>query len=86
MNKHPILAALVALVVLTGCATTKTETIYVQPQCALPPLPVLPVIDWAELQGTDSALDRLEEYEALLVDALLEHRAMLGAICNRAAD
>lgn len=76
-------AALVALVLLTGCTTrTVTETVFVQPECQVPPVPALPTLDWAELHGSDDALNRIEDYEALLVDSLLEHRAILTEVCH----
>lgn len=83
MKPIHIAAALAALALLTGCVTrTVTETVFVQPECQVPPVPALPPVHWAELHGSDDALNRLEEYEALLVDSLLEHRAILNEVCH----
>jgi hypothetical protein len=75
-------AVLVALVLLAGCASKQIEYIEVRIECALPPLPVLPTLEWDELSGDADSLDRLEVYEARLVDSLNEHREMLRVICE----
>jgi hypothetical protein len=74
--------ALATLVLLTGCASKQIEYIEVRTKCSLPPLPAESNVQWYEISGTDSALNRLEEYEAGLVDSLVEHREMLRAICE----
>lgn len=68
------------MALLTACETV--EYVEVHPECETPPLPVLPELQWDELQGSEDALRRLEEYEALLVDSLIEHRKMLKALCE----
>lgn len=76
--KRALIVVLVVLVLLLiGCQTAPT-----QPVCSLPPVPSLPTIDWAELQGSDDALYRLELYEARLVDSWLEHRVIVETVCG----
>jgi hypothetical protein len=75
-------AALVALVLLTGCASKQVEYIEVRVECSLPPLPPETDLQWSEITGTDAALVKLEDYEASLVDSLHEHRELLRVICE----
>lgn len=91
-------AALVALVALTGCETT-TEIEYIRPDCRVPPLPAVVAPEWSSLllpfdympqSHTDTmeysrALDQLEAYDMAVADSLIEHRAMLRAICEMGA-
>lgn len=72
-----IVVMVVLVLLLIGCQVSPTR-----PVCSLPPVPTLPMIDWAELQGSEDALYRLEKYEARLVDSWLEHRAIVTTLCN----
>jgi hypothetical protein len=78
---------LAASVVLTGCATNQAEYLYVyEPvQCELPVLPTLPIIYNSELTLKPDVLERLVEYESLVVDSLHVHREMLRTICDQSA-
>lgn len=79
--KTILIAVLASLALLTGCETVRY--VEVKPECDVPPLPVLPSIDWDELSGQGDALARLEAYEAALVDSLIEHREMLKVLCKK---
>lgn len=96
MRNQLLLAALVSLALLTGCANPQVRYVYVEPQCTVPPLPAFNPPNWEDLllpesvlQGTQlqrfsKAIDYLERYEAVLVDTLHEHREMLKVLCSRA--
>lgn len=79
-----------AMIVLTGCAT-KTEYVYIQPECSVPPMVTdadLPDIDVAKVYnalGTKTA-EKLLKRERLIVDCLLEHRAILEEVCGDGSD
>lgn len=97
MMNRLILAAMVSLVLLTGCANSQVRYVYVEPHCTVPPLPALNPPDWedlllpesvlrgTQLQRFSKAIDSLEHYEADLVDTLHEHRELLKVLCGRAA-
>lgn len=70
----------------SGCAT-KTEYVYIKPECSVPPmvseadLPNIDVDYVYDNLGTEVAEDLLKR-ERLIVDSLLEHRAILKEICD----
>ena len=73
------------MVLLTACASEPrvvTEYVPVQIECTVPELHALPMMTWGEINGTEDALDRLEQYEAALVDSLIEHRDQLTELCG----
>lgn len=73
------------MALLTACATeprTITQYVETETDCTVPELPALPVVMWGEIEGSDDALDRLEAYEAALVDSLNVHRKKLKSICG----
>lgn len=96
MRLPSMIAALAALVLLTACGTTQIETVYIEPDCSLPPLPseqppmwedLLVPFEWIDSghedwRTYDAALDDYERYEAALVDHIAETRAMLGEVCS----
>ncbi len=81
----------------TGGCAKRIEYVYVEPVCSVPPLPRdLPRID------VDGLYDALEAYhgvdpgrqmaealrkrERLIVDSLMEHRAVVTEICGKKKD
>lgn len=78
----------VALIIggMVGCAK-RIEYVYVEPECDVPPLvseAQLPQVDVDYVYdnlGTDVA-EKLMKRERLIVDNLMEHRAVLQAVCN----
>lgn len=69
---------------ISGCAITKTEYIYVQPECIVPvqpALPTLPAIVIYESLGKESFLI-LQEREEKLVTWALDMETILTTICN----
>lgn len=87
MLKKRIIGLLLASVLLggatLGCATT--EYVYVSPECTVPPMPSNlpePDVDYIyDRLGTEVA-EQLLERERLIIDSLLEHRAILGELCK----
>lgn len=96
MMNRLLLAALVSLALLTGCANPQVRYVYVETHCTVPPLPAFNPPDWEDLllpesvlsgtplQRFSKAIDYLEHYEADLVDTLHEHREMLKVLCGSA--
>lgn len=83
------------MIVLTACSTT-TETVYIEPECTVPPAPTLDAPDYDDLlipfsyipsdnpdyKKYDDALTELEEYEVDLVNYTLEIKTGLEEVCN----
>lgn len=71
--------------VTTGCAT-KTETVFIQPECSVPPLPSNlpePDVDYIYDRLGFEVAEQLMLRERLIVDSLMEHRAILKEICSK---
>ena len=77
-------AALVAsLAIIAGCANNQIETVYIEPECELPPLPAESGLDVDELDAlSDETFARLDHYIEGLIDSVHEHREMLRASCG----
>ena len=72
----------VSLAIIAGCANNQTETVYIQPECELPPLPAESGLDVEELDPLpDETFARLYHYIEGLIDSVHEHREMLRAAC-----
>ena len=79
--KNAVILA-VSWAALTGCASTQIETVFVEPECNLPPLPAASGVDVSELAGlSDETFARVEFYIEGLIDSIAEHREMLRAAC-----
>lgn len=71
---------------MIGCSA-KTETVFLKPECSVPPmvieadLPDINVDKVYDALGTETA-EKLLKRERLIVDSLLEHRAILKEICK----
>jgi hypothetical protein len=67
---------------MTGCATTE-RLVYVQPECTVPAMPQPPEVDAAALDALDDdTYWLLRRRDRVLTDSLLEHRAILRAVCE----
>ncbi len=67
---------------MVGCATT-TETVFVGPECDVPPRPVLPEIASERMDDlSDETYWDLMDRERRLTDWGLEMEAMLDALCT----
>ena len=70
---------------VSGCGPKSIETVYVQPRCSVPPLPAnlpQPDVDYIyDRLGTDVA-EQVRKRERLIVDSLMEHRAILKEVCK----
>ena len=77
-------AGLLAISVATSGCTTTTEYVTLQPQCAPPKQPALPVIDRGELWDKlgDSEYRVLERYVNGLWSWADEQAAMLDVLCG----
>ena len=80
-NARRVLVLAAICVAASGCTTT---TEYVRPQCAVPPVPSLPVIDRGALWDAlgDPEYRRLERYIDGLWQAVDERGAILSATCG----
>ena len=89
-----ILAAVLVLGAIAGCGT-KTETVFLKPDCRLPARVTesdLPVVDAAAVYDALEAYhgkaegrriaEALRARERMLVDVILEQRAVLEQICK----
>jgi hypothetical protein len=77
-----LLATVVAALITAGCATTE-RLVYLQPDCAIPPLPVPPEVSATELDPlADDVYWRVLRREREITDSLLEHRAILKELCQ----
>ena len=72
-----------AVFLTTACAST-TETVYVEPECEVPPLPTPPEVSAHQLkEAVDEELrPTIERREAELIDALIERHRMLEEVCR----
>lgn len=74
------------ILAIQGCGA-KTEYVYMQPKCSVPPmvteadLPDINVDLIYDKLGRKVA-EKLRKRERLLVDSLLEHRAILKELCD----
>ena len=79
-----LLAVALMCLATLGCQK-RIEYVYLQPECTAPPMPSgLPVID-AEYVFNRLGVEVTEKLilrERLIVDSLMEHRAMLKEICE----
>ena len=75
--------ALLAILVLTGCATAPSP-VYVKPRCSAPVLPVLPNVDGGRLWDDVGAekYNALQRREEALVGWAASMRAMIGQLCD----
>ena len=82
-NRYSALGVIVlAGLAMTGCATTE-RTVYVQPECTVPVMPDPPEVDATALDALDDVTYWvLRRRDRILIDSLLEHRAILRAVCE----
>jgi hypothetical protein len=65
-----------------GCATTE-RLVYVQPECTVPAMPQPPEVDASALDALDDdTYWVVRRRDRVLTDSLLEHRAVLRAVCE----
>ena len=83
MNRQLMNVALAAsLAIIAGCGSKQIETVYIEPECELPPLPAESGLDVSELDAlSDETYARLDYYIEGLIDSLNEHREMLREVC-----
>ena len=82
--KNAVLAA--SLAIIAGCGSNQVETVYIEPECELPPLPAESGLDVSELDAlSDETYARLDYYIEGLIDSLNEHREMLREACAKDA-
>ena len=56
---------------------------YVQPECTVPPMPAPPEVDATALDPLDDVTYWVvRRRDRILIDSLLEHRAILRAVCE----
>lgn len=81
------------MIAFAGCAT-KTEPVFIQPECSVPPMPAdLPEPDvdavydaMISFHGPQKGVRITEDLlkrERLIVDSLLEHRAIIEELCRK---
>jgi hypothetical protein len=85
-KKRIALMLVIGLIIgVTGACGTKTEYVFVKPECSVPPMPAdlpEPDVDYIYDNLGNDVAEQLRKRERLIVDSLLEHRAILKEICN----
>ena len=78
-----LLPALLALLVLNGCATAPSVE-YIKPRCAAPALPDLPNIDAGALWDAvgPERYNELLRRDEMIAGWAAEMRAMIGQLCD----
>ena len=70
------------MAIIAGCGSNQVETVYVEPECELPPLPAESGLDVSELDSLpNETYARLDYYIEGLIDSVHEHREMLREAC-----
>lgn len=71
--------------VTSGCVSTRTEYVYIEPDCSVPVQPSLPRVSAAKMFDALGAEDynNLVERESRLVTWALEMDAILRVVCKK---